>query len=148
MKILLTGAAGFIGMTTCLRLLERGDEVVGLDNLNNYYEVTLKENRLKRLTSHPNFRFVRMDVADRMGMEHLFSTEKFDRVIHLAAQAGVRYSLENPTPTSTATSSVSSTFWKAAATTRCSIWPMPPAPACTVAIPTCRSPNTKVWTTR
>ena len=96
MKILLTGAAGFIGMTTCLRLLARGDEVVGLDNLNNYYEVSLKENRLKRLTSHPNFRFVKMDVADRMGMEHLFATEKFDRVIHLAAQAGVRYSLENP----------------------------------------------------
>jgi UDP-glucuronate 4-epimerase len=96
MKILLTGAAGFIGMTTCLRLLARGDEVVGLDNLNNYYEVSLKENRLKRLTSHPNFRFVKMDVADRMGMEHLFASEKFDRVIHLAAQAGVRYSLENP----------------------------------------------------
>ena len=96
MKILLTGAAGFIGMTTCLRLLARGDEVVGLDNLNNYYEVSLKENRLKRLTSHPNFRFVKMDVADRMGIEHLFATEKFDRVIHLAAQAGVRYSLENP----------------------------------------------------
>ncbi|MFM2450763.1 MAG: hypothetical protein RIS44_3213 [Pseudomonadota bacterium] len=96
MKILLTGAAGFIGMTTCLRLLARGDEVVGLDNLNNYYEVALKENRLKRLTSHPNFRFVKMDVVDRMGMEHLFATEKFDRVIHLAAQAGVRYSLENP----------------------------------------------------
>ncbi|MFY7939345.1 MAG: SDR family NAD(P)-dependent oxidoreductase, partial [Burkholderiaceae bacterium] len=96
MKILLTGAAGFIGMTTCLRLLARDDEVVGLDNLNNYYEVSLKENRLKRLTSHPNFRFVKMDVADRMGMEHLFATEKFDRVIHLAAQAGVRYSLENP----------------------------------------------------
>jgi UDP-glucuronate 4-epimerase len=96
MKILLTGAAGFIGMTTCLRLLARGDEVVGLDNLNDYYEVTLKENRLKRLTSHANFRFVKMDVADRMGMEHLFATEKFDRVIHLAAQAGVRYSLENP----------------------------------------------------
>jgi UDP-glucuronate 4-epimerase len=96
MKILLTGAAGFIGMTTCLRLLARGDEVVGLDNLNNYYEVSLKENRLKRLTSYPNFRFVRMDVADRMGMEHLFASEKFDRVIHLAAQAGVRYSLENP----------------------------------------------------
>jgi UDP-glucuronate 4-epimerase len=96
MKILLTGAAGFIGMTTCLRLLARGDEVVGLDNLNNYYEVSLKENRLKRLTSRPNFRFVKLDVADRMGMEHLFASEKFDRVIHLAAQAGVRYSLENP----------------------------------------------------
>jgi UDP-glucuronate 4-epimerase len=100
MKILLTGAAGFIGMTTTLRLLARGDEVVGLDNLNNYYEVSLKHNRLKRLknheNAHQNFRFVEMDVADRPGMEKLFATEKFDRVIHLAAQAGVRYSLQNP----------------------------------------------------
>ena len=96
MKILLTGAAGFIGMTTSLRLLARGDELVGLDNLNDYYDVTLKERRLARLTSHSNFRFVKMDVADRPGMEQLFAAEKFDRVIHLAAQAGVRYSLQNP----------------------------------------------------
>jgi UDP-glucuronate 4-epimerase len=96
MKILLTGAAGFIGMTTTLRLLARGDEVVGLDNLNDYYEVQLKRDRLARLTPHPSFRFVQMDVADRPGMEQLFATEKFDRVIHLAAQAGVRYSLQNP----------------------------------------------------
>ena len=96
MKILVTGSAGFIGMTTALRLLARGDQVVGLDNLNDYYEVSLKENRLKRLTSHPGFRFVKMDVADRPGMERLFAEEKFDKVIHLAAQAGVRYSLKNP----------------------------------------------------
>ena len=96
MKILVTGAAGFIGMTTSLRLLARGDEVVGLDNLNDYYEVSLKENRLARLTPHANFRFVKLDVADRAGMEALFAAEKFDRVIHLAAQAGVRYSLQNP----------------------------------------------------
>lgn len=96
MKILLTGAAGFIGMSTALRLLARGDEVVGLDNLNDYYDVTLKESRLNRLTPHPGFRFVKMDVADRQGMALLFSAEKFDRVIHLAAQAGVRYSLQNP----------------------------------------------------
>jgi UDP-glucuronate 4-epimerase len=95
-KILVTGAAGFIGMTTSLRLLARGDQVVGLDNLNDYYEVTLKENRLARLTGHPNFRFVKLDVADRAGMEALFAAEKFDKVIHLAAQAGVRYSLQNP----------------------------------------------------
>ncbi len=96
MKILLTGAAGFIGMTTTLRLLARGDEVVGLDNLNDYYSVQLKQDRLARLTSHPQFRFVLLDVADRPGMEALFANEKFDRVIHLAAQAGVRYSLQNP----------------------------------------------------
>ncbi|KAB2927278.1 MAG: NAD-dependent epimerase [Dechloromonas sp.] len=96
MKILVTGAAGFIGMTTSLRLLARGDTVVGLDNLNDYYEVSLKENRLARLTGHPGFRFVKLDVADRAGMETLFAAEKFDKVIHLAAQAGVRYSLQNP----------------------------------------------------
>ncbi|MES2960111.1 MAG: NAD-dependent epimerase [Pseudomonadota bacterium] len=96
MKILLTGAAGFIGMTTTLRLLERGDQVVGIDNLNDYYEVSLKEARLQRLLPHPAFRFVKMDVADRAAMAALFAAEGFDRVIHLAAQAGVRYSLQNP----------------------------------------------------
>ncbi len=96
MKILVTGAAGFIGMTASLRLLARGDEVVGLDNMNDYYEVSLKESRLKRLTALPGFRFVKLDVADRAGMEALFAAEKFDKVIHLAAQAGVRYSIQNP----------------------------------------------------
>ncbi len=96
MKILVTGAAGFIGSTATLRLLARGDEVVGLDNLNDYYDVQLKRDRLARLTPHANFRFVQLDVADREGMEKLFAAEKFDRVIHLAAQAGVRYSLKNP----------------------------------------------------
>jgi UDP-glucuronate 4-epimerase len=96
MKILITGAAGFIGSTAALRLLARGDEVVGLDNLNDYYSVQLKEDRLARLTPHERFRFVKMDVADRAGMERLFAQERFDRVIHLAAQAGVRYSLVNP----------------------------------------------------
>ena len=76
MKILLTGAAGFIGMTAALRLLARGDEVVGLDNLNDYYDVTLKESRLARLTPHAGFRFVKMDVADTPGMAKLFAAEQ------------------------------------------------------------------------
>jgi UDP-glucuronate 4-epimerase len=96
MKILVTGAAGFIGMTTSLRLLERGDEVVGLDNLNDYYDVQLKRDRLARLQAHGRFRFVKLDVADRPAMDALFAAEGFERVIHLAAQAGVRYSLQNP----------------------------------------------------
>lgn len=96
MKILLTGAAGFIGMHTCLRLLARGDQVVGVDNLNDYYDVTLKEARLARLTSHPKFSFHKLSVEDRQGMAELFAREKPQRVIHLAAQAGVRYSLTNP----------------------------------------------------
>lgn len=96
MKILVTGAAGFIGMATTLRLLGRGDQVVGLDNLNDYYEVSLKQDRLAQLTGKPGFRFVKMDVADRSAMAELFATEKFDKVIHLAAQAGVRYSIQNP----------------------------------------------------
>jgi len=96
MKILVTGAAGFIGMHTSQVLLARGDEVVGIDNLNDYYDPSLKEARLARLAPHADFRFVKLDVADRAGMEQLFAAEKFDRVIHLAAQAGVRYSLQNP----------------------------------------------------
>lgn len=96
MKILVTGVAGFIGMGVALRLLTRGDVVVGVDNLNSYYDVGLKLARLGRLRTHPQFRFVEMDVADRVGVDDLFLSEKIDRVIHLAAQAGVRYSLQNP----------------------------------------------------
>jgi UDP-glucuronate 4-epimerase len=96
MKILVTGAAGFIGLHTAQALLERGEEIVGLDNLNAYYDPALKADRLKILQRHPNFRFVKMDLADRAGMEDLFKLGKFQRVVHLAAQAGVRYSIENP----------------------------------------------------
>ena len=95
-KILVTGAAGFIGYHTSERLLARGDEVVGLDNLNDYYDPTLKEARLARLQGAPGFKFVRMDLGDRAGIEQLFATERFDKVINLAAQAGVRYSITNP----------------------------------------------------
>jgi len=95
-KILVTGAAGFIGSHTATRLLARGEEVVGLDNVNDYYDPTLKEARLTRLAPHAGFRMVRMELGDREGVERLFRDERFDRVIHLAAQAGVRYSLTNP----------------------------------------------------
>lgn len=96
MKFLVTGAAGFIGFHTSRILLERGDTVVGLDNLNDYYDVTLKQARLKILQDHANFRFVKLDLADRPGMATLFKDERFERVINLAAQAGVRYSIQNP----------------------------------------------------
>ncbi len=96
MKILITGAAGFIGMHLALRLLQQGHTVVGIDNLNDYYAVSLKQDRLKQLAPQPNFRFIEMDMADRAAMEALFAAEKFQRVVNLAAQAGVRYSLQNP----------------------------------------------------
>ncbi|MDX9715157.1 MAG: NAD-dependent epimerase [Dissulfurispiraceae bacterium] len=95
-KILVTGAAGFIGSTLSIRLLDRGDTVVGIDNMNDYYDVTLKEARLARLTSRQGFTFVKLDIADRDGMQKLFAEHKFDAVMNLAAQAGVRYSLINP----------------------------------------------------
>ncbi|HCD6892543.1 NAD-dependent epimerase [Klebsiella pneumoniae] len=95
MKFLVTGAAGFIGFHACKRLLDAGHEVVGLDNMNDYYDVNLKQARLDLLQS-PLFSFHKIDLADREGMAQLFASEKFNRVIHLAAQAGVRYSLENP----------------------------------------------------
>lgn len=110
MKILVTGTAGFIGYHLAKKLLERGDTVIGLDNINDYYDVNLKYARLKELgidrekidkglvqsTIYPNHQFIKMDLADTEGINHLFETEKFDAVCNLAAQAGVRYSLENP----------------------------------------------------
>lgn len=95
-KYLITGAAGFIGMHTAKRLLDQGEQVVGLDNLDDYYDPALKDYRVAQLTPYSNFRFVKMDLANREGMAELFKTERFTHVIHLAAQAGVRYSLENP----------------------------------------------------
>ncbi len=96
MKILVTGAAGFIGFHTAAKLLARGDEVLGFDNLNPYYDVRLKEARLEQLRPHERFRFLRGELADSKTMAEMFRAERFDGVIHLAAQAGVRYSLQNP----------------------------------------------------
>jgi len=96
MKIMVTGTAGFIGNHLALRLLERGDEVIGIDNLNDYYDVNLKLSRLARVKDHANFTDVRLDIADRAGMEEVFKKHQPQKVVNLAAQAGVRYSLENP----------------------------------------------------
>jgi len=96
MKLLVTGAAGFIGSATAQRLLDRGDEVVGLDNLNDYYDVSLKRARLARLQAQQPFRFVHADLADGAALAALFEREQFERVVHLGAQAGVRYSLKDP----------------------------------------------------
>ena len=96
MKTLVTGAAGFIGMTASLLLLDRGEQVIGVDNLNHYYDPQLKIDRLSRLQEYPNFTFCKLDISDRQGMSQLFEAERPSKVIHLAAQAGVRYSIDNP----------------------------------------------------
>jgi UDP-glucuronate 4-epimerase len=96
MKILITGAAGFIGSALALRLLERGDTVIGIDNHNDYYDPAIKEARLARHANHPSYTHLRIDLADRKAMEACFATHKPNRVVNLAAQAGVRYSIENP----------------------------------------------------
>jgi UDP-glucuronate 4-epimerase len=96
MRVLVTGAAGFIGYFVSQKLLARGDEVIGLDNLNNYYDVNLKLARLELLKKEPGFSFHKLELADRASIDSLFAEQKFDRVVHLAVQAGVRYSIENP----------------------------------------------------
>ena len=96
MKFLVTGAAGFIGFHVSQRLLAAGHQVVGIDNLNDYYDVSLKQARLDQILQHPEFIFIKMDLADRQAISSLFSQHGFERVIHLGAQAGVRYSIENP----------------------------------------------------
>lgn len=96
MKVMITGVAGFIGSTLAMRLLDRGDQVYGIDNMNDYYDVALKEKRLARFMDNPAFTFEKLDIADRVGMERLFKENSFDAVMNLAAQAGVRYSIENP----------------------------------------------------
>jgi len=96
MKFLVTGAAGFFGYHISRVLCQRGDEVIGIDNLNDYYDVGLKQARLAQLDSVPDFEFIKIDIAHRPAIENLFADRKFDRVVNMAAQAGVRYSLENP----------------------------------------------------
>ncbi len=96
MKILVTGAAGFIGFYVSHYLCQRGDTVVGVDNLNDYYDVSLKQARLSRLSNQTNFSFIKLDIADQEAVKELFAREELDGVVHLAAQAGVRYSIENP----------------------------------------------------
>jgi UDP-glucuronate 4-epimerase len=96
MKVLVTGSAGFIGSSLSIRLLDRGDEVVGIDNHNDYYDPALKEARLNRHINHPNYKHIRMDIEDKKLVELLFKKHQFEGVINLAAQAGVRYSIENP----------------------------------------------------
>ena len=96
MKVLITGSAGFIGSALSLRLLERGDEVIGIDSLNDYYDVALKEARLARTESYKNYTDLRVSIDDRVAMASIFSKHRPDRVVNLAAQAGVRYSIENP----------------------------------------------------
>ena len=96
MKVLVTGSAGFIGSALSMRLLDRGDEVIGVDNHNDYYDPALKEARLARHANHPNYTHIRINLEDREAISKLFEDEQFDGVVNLAAQAGVRYSLEKP----------------------------------------------------
>lgn len=96
LKVLITGAAGFIGSALCLKLIERGDILIGIDNHNNYYDPALKESRLARHVNHHNYTHIRMDLTDRYGIAELFKNYRPQRVVNLAAQAGVRYSIENP----------------------------------------------------
>src|SRR3970040_3208375 len=96
MNILITGVAGFIGSALALRLLERGDTVFGIDNMSDYYDVRLKEARLERTMGHPDFHFQKLDIVDRKEMAELFHAHKFEKVMHLAAQAGARYSISPP----------------------------------------------------
>jgi UDP-glucuronate 4-epimerase len=140
LKILVTGAAGFIGMQTALKLLRRGDRVLGIDNLNDYYDVRLKRDRLHGLSGQGDFSFVEMDIADRAAMAALFANSRFERVIHLAAQAGVRYSLTNPAAyVDSNLSLVSRMSSKAAARTKSSISSMPRVRASMAATPACLS---------
>ena len=118
MKVLVTGSAGFIGSALTIRLLERGDQVIGIDNHNDYYDPGLKESRLARHTNHKNYSHHRIDLANRSGMEQVFVEHKPEGVINMAAQAGVRYSIENPLAYVDSNLVVLHMFWKDADTTK------------------------------
>jgi len=137
MKILVTGAAGFIGMHVAIRLLERGDEVVGVDNINDYYDIKLKYDRLEQIKHFSKFRFLKHDISDTPAMETLFSQEKFQSVVNLAAQPGVRYSLQNPHAYISSNIVDLPIFWKVAVTTTWDIWSMQAVQASMAPIPIC-----------
>jgi len=148
MKVMITGVAGFIGSTLALRLLARGDSVYGVDNMNDYYDVTLKEARLKLFSGHKNFTFDKLDIADRAGMQKMFKREKFDAVMNLAAQAGVRYSIENPHAYIDA--NVVGFLQRAGGCRHSGVKHLVFARPvrCTAPTPTCRFPSTTTWITR
>ena len=148
MRVLITGAAGFIGNNLSLRLLERGDEVIGVDALDTYYDVTLKEARLERTLAYDGFTDVRARIEDREAMAETFKKYQPQRVINLAAQAGVRYSIENPAAYVTATWLASATSWKVVGTMAWTTWCMPRPVRYMAPIPICRSRCIKTSTTR
>jgi len=147
MKILVTGAAGFIGSALTLRLLERGDTVIGIDNHNSYYDPAIKEARLARHANHPNYTHLRIDLADRQAIEAVFATNKPQRVVNLAAQAGVRYSIDNPLAYIDSNivgfAHILEGCRHMGLTTLC----MPAAPASMVPTLPCRSQSIIMWTT-
>ena len=145
--ILLTGCAGFIGMHCAQALLAQGEQVVGIDNLNAYYDVALKEARLERLRAHPDFAFERMDVADRAAMAALFARVRPARVLHLAAQAGVRYSIDAPDEYTDANLLGFANVLQGCRTQQVRTWCSPARPASTAATPACLTASATRWTT-
>ena len=147
-KVLVTGAAGFIGFHVAQVLLSAGREVVGLDNVNDYYDPRLKEARLDILGRQPGFAFVKSNLTDRAAMKALFGQHRFPFVVHLAAQAGVRHSLEHPHAYVDAIWKVLLTSWKAAATMAANIWCSPRRPRSMAPTRSCHSPCKTMSTIR
>lgn len=146
MRVLVTGSAGFIGSALSHRLLARGDQVIGLDNVNDYYEVSLKEARLAPLKANPAFTEARMGLEQRDELNRLFEQHKPERVVNLAAQAGVRYSLKNPHAYMDSNIVGFCNILEACRYNGWSIWSTPPAVRCTGPTPPCRSRCTTTWT--